>query len=149
MIVTKKEHLGRYAAVHPAFARVAEVLEEFVKNPPALGRIEIDGDTLFANSQSYTPRLRDGKFEVHRKYIDVQFLLSGREEIDVCDLSDLTETDPYKGEIEASFGVADTYSTVVLRAGELAILFPEDAHRPGITSEACGEVRKIIVKVAL
>lgn len=52
---------------------------------------------------------------------------------------------------KTTFGLYETpeqCTNVVLRAGDLAVLAPEDAHKPGCTlgSEPC-HVRKIVVKV--
>ena len=50
------------------------------------GHYEIDGCEVFANIQSYQTKL-DAKYEAHRKYIDIQYMIDGSEKIGVTALS--------------------------------------------------------------
>ncbi len=115
-----------------------------------LGRVDIEGDEVFANVQEYnTVPSADKQMEAHRRYYDVQFVVEGEELLQYAPLEGLKEASPFD---EASdFGLYETPATcsdVVLHAGDLAILAPEDAHKPGCTlgANAC-HVRKIVVKV--
>ncbi|HEY2574566.1 MAG TPA: YhcH/YjgK/YiaL family protein, partial [Verrucomicrobiaceae bacterium] len=72
---------ARYESLSPRFARAFDFLRT-VDGTQSLGRHEIDGDQVFALVQSYaTKPVEEALFEAHRKYIDVQFLFSGRETI--------------------------------------------------------------------
>ena len=116
----------------------------------AHGRNEIDGDDVFANVQEYdTVAASEKQLEAHRGYYDVQFVVSGQELLQYAQLNGLPECQPF--DEENDFGLYETpeqCTNVVLRAGDLAVLAPEDAHKPGCTlgSEPC-HVRKIVVKV--
>ncbi len=51
----------------------------------ALGRHDLDGDDLFALVQEYTTRAADEcVWEAHRRYIDVQFVVTGAERMGVA-----------------------------------------------------------------
>lgn len=114
-----------------------------------LGRNEIDGDDVFANVQEYTTVPADEKqLEAHRRYYDVQFVVRGQEIMQYADLAGLPETQPFNEQDD--FGLYETPATVsdvVLRAGDLAVVAPEDAHKPGCVFGAPTPVRKIVVKV--
>ena len=59
------------------------------------GKQFIRGDRLFAGVDCYATKSRDiAKLETHRKYIDIQILLSGEEVIDVYPRSELTVNEP-------------------------------------------------------
>src|SRR5262245_24247066 len=51
-------------------------------------RIELDGDKVYAMIQHYNTRPKEqGKWEAHRKYIDVQYVAEGQELMGYADLS--------------------------------------------------------------
>ena len=87
--------------------------------------------------------------EAHRGYYDVQFVVSGQELLQYAQLDGLAECQPFDEENDFGLYEAPKECTdVVLHAGDLAVLAPEDAHKPGcaLGSEPC-HVRKIVVKV--
>jgi len=121
--------------------------------PP--GRHDIDGDRVYALVQDYTPLDPAGRrFESHRRYIDVQYVHSGREVVYWTPTSRLAAA-PYSDQNDATLyddplsGVGAT--PVGLEAGSFGIFFPEDAHMP--CCRWAGEqgadepVRKVVVKV--
>lgn len=112
------------------------------------GRIELDGNRLYVLVQEYTTKpLVEGKWEAHRRYLDVQYMLSGSERIDFALLNTmkLGEYFPEK-DFQAMSGSG---STLNLTAGSFAVFFPQDAHMPGLTIEAPTKVKKVVVKCEL
>jgi YhcH/YjgK/YiaL family protein len=148
MIYAPLSEMRRYEAVHPLMAKAIAALESFAKNPPGNGRNEIEGELLFANVQTYSPKAKRGIFEAHRKYIDLQFLLEGEEKIDVEDISRTEVSIAYDPASDYEAHTAPTYSTLRLKKFDCAVLFPEDVHRPGVKA-ASDTVRKIVVKIAV
>lgn len=114
-----------------------------------LGRTDIDGDAVFANVQEYDTVPAEKKhLEAHRRYYDVQYVVAGEEVMQYAPLAGLDPVIPF--DEEADFGLyltPDTPSTLVMRAGDVAVLAPEDAHKPGCALGAPQHVHKIVVKV--
>lgn len=114
-----------------------------------LGRVDVDGDEVFANVQEYDTVPADLKqMEAHRRYYDVQYVVEGEELLQHAPLEGLAPA----GEFDEAddFGLFFTPkapSSVVLRAGDVAVLAPEDAHKPGCSTGAPARVRKVVVKV--
>lgn len=141
----------RYAPLHPRFARAFAFLES-VTTATADGRHDIDGDDLYALVQRYQTRPPAGmKLEAHRRYIDIQFLGSGREVIHWSPLATLSEvTLPYDPAQDVSlFAAVAPTVPVRLTAGQFAILFPDDAHGPCCAWDEPEDVLKVVVKVAV
>ena len=120
-----------------------------LQNEKEIGRYELE-DGAYALVQSYETKLREnGKYEAHREYIDVQLLLSGREIIAVEPL-EVMHTHPclcpYAPDIEL-FAANDDGTDYVLSTGDFIILYPEDAHMPGLTVDEPASVRKVVVKI--
>ena len=115
------------------------------------GRIEIDGDQVYASIQVYEthPPLEEVRFEVHRKYIDIQYVASGEEVMGWAPASILRDTTAYDPGKEMWFGTlrANEMTPVRVTAGQAAVFFPEDAHAPTIACSKPVKVKKILVKV--
>lgn len=128
---------------------------EFIKNTDLLnlpeGRYEILGDEIFANVQNIQTKAKeDKKWEVHRKYIDIQYVISGYECMGYGILSDFSEvTEKYDGEKDVEFLNGDKFNFVNVQEGEFVIFYPQDVHAPMLSVDKTSAVKKVIVKVAL
>ena len=114
-----------------------------------LGRNEIQGDDVYANVLEYdTVPACEKELEAHRDYFDVQFVASGEELLQFADCEGLETVQAYdEADDYCLLKTPEPVTSIVLRAGELAIFAPEDAHKPGCAlGEPC-HVRKIVVKV--
>ena len=90
----------------------------------------------------------EGKFEAHRKYIDIQAVLKGKEIIGYANIDSLKENVPYKEDI-VFFETPDDYNEVKLQDGMFTVLFPEDAHMPLLDYNGKNDVVKIVVKIKI
>jgi len=150
MIADDLSNWRRYeglAHLKPAF----EFLEGQTEVCLGSGRIEIDGDRLFALVQAYTPGpAAEGRFETHRRYADIQFVSRGREMIGCAPADQLEVESPYDPEKDVAFyALPKTFSQLALSDGCFAVFYPEDAHMPGRRLDSDDQVCKIVVKVLL
>lgn len=117
------------------------------------GKYPIDGDSIFAIVSRYTPRpLNDCKAETHVKYIDIQFVVSGKERLGFAPWSDSHAVleDCRAGRDAIFYRTVHQEDFVDLKPGMYAVLFPWDVHRPGcLEGESGGEVLKVVLKIAL
>ena len=116
------------------------------------GRVDIDGDRVFALVQRYeTVRTEAPMFEYHRKYIDVQFMAKGEEVIGWAIAETMKITEAYDEKKDICFGTVKKgkLTPVLLQAGEVAVLWPEDAHAPKLAADDPIQVMKIVIKVAV
>lgn len=120
------------------------------REPGYFERIAIDGDRLFAMHQAYhTKPVEEARYEAHRRYVDLQYIAAGSERVRLETLERLFEEEPYDSDRDVAFYRLEGGMDLVLRAGMVAIFFPEDAHAPCLDSEGKGIVRKSVIKVAL
>lgn len=126
----------------PAHARIGRILAGVTE------RVELSGGT-FALEQVYEARLRpDGFFESHHKYADVQVIVAGEELMEVEDVSRLVVSQPFLPERDlVKYADTAVASVLRMRAGDIAVFFPEDGHMPSLRWRAPGLVRKTVVKV--
>lgn len=112
-------------------------------------RYDIDGDNLYASVMEYvTKNEEDAKYEAHRKYIDIQYVISGAEVMGVAPLSALKEvTEPYDGSKDVGFMTVNDAKLYNATPDRFFIFFPSDIHRPGVKVNQNSQVKKIVVKV--
>jgi YhcH/YjgK/YiaL family protein len=115
-----------------------------------LGRIEL-GDNLFATVSEYFPKDPDTTlFEAHQRYIDIQYVISGREIINIAPLESMTITVPFNAQNDIVFGTVPKSSGLKASPDRFFIIFPAEAHRPGIMDGSNNSlIRKIVVKVPM
>lgn len=149
MVLDKLTNASLYAPPGSRLAKAFEFLRRGDLATLANGRYEIDGDKVFALVQSYDTRPREqGKFEAHRKYIDVQFVVAGDECMGYANLAELSVTQEYseKDDYLLAQGRADY---VRVHPGMFTIFHPQDAHIPCMAVEKPSPVKKVVVKVAV
>ncbi len=153
MIMADLEHVAGQIAPTPNLQRALDFLRQVRGKELPDGKVEIDGDRVFALVQSYeTVAASDPVlFEAHRRYIDVQYVAAGHEVIGCASTDRLTITADYDEAKEAWFGTLQAADTTFVRlaAGELAVLYPTDGHAPRLAAGAPAAVKKIVVKVAV
>ena len=146
MIFDSLKHCGKYAGFEQAFAFIQKAIAE---NLPE-GRYDIEGDSLYAIVQEYTTKPKgEGKFESHKRYIDIQCMVSGVEVMAVTELSKMKPITAYDEEKDVAFYADyDMAVKAVLEAGEFGIFFPWDAHKPSLAyRDNPSAVKKIVVKI--
>jgi len=132
MIFDSLENAEIYYGLGEKFQKAFEFLKTTDLENLPLEKIQIDGDDIFAIPQKYsTKEESEGKWEAHRKYIDIQYLVSGSENIGFVLVDYLEELEPYDDEKDVEFfsGEGDY---VQIHDGEFVVFFPDDAHKPGL-----------------
>jgi YhcH/YjgK/YiaL family protein len=114
------------------------------------GKHEIEGDRLFAVVQRYRPKApAEARWEVHRKYIDVQYVAGGAERIGYAPLrADTPVEEAYDAARDAAF-YRPAGVLLPVPAGSFAVFTPHDIHAPGLLPDPAsdgGEVLKVIMK---
>jgi len=112
-------------------------------------RYDIDGDNIFAPVSEYiTKNEEDAKYEAHKKYIDIQYVISGSEQMSVAPLSSKVDIlEPYDETREVEFMTVSKSSHFKATPERFFIFFPSDIHRPGVKIGENSQVKKIVVKV--
>jgi YhcH/YjgK/YiaL family protein len=148
MILSPLADAGRYAALHPLFAKAFEYLRTTDLNALPEGRHAILGEDLFILAQQRPGRPQaEAKLECHRRYIDIQLVLEGDEEMGWRPVAECTQPQAdYDEARDIRFFDDAPASWVRTPAGAFCIFFPEDAHAPLVSA---GMMRKVVVKVRL
>jgi GAF domain-containing protein len=148
MIVDTLDHLELYEHLHPGFGKALRLLRDTDFSDKEDGvNYELEGKKLFYFLGTDESRMVNDTPEAHTRYIDIQFHISGRSCIDTAPLESMTEEVLPRPQGDTCFYHGGDCSRVLLEKKRFAVLFPWDAHAPGI---AVGEPelgRKCVVKV--
>jgi biofilm protein TabA len=148
MIFDDLRHAHRYASLHPAFATAFAYLEAFDgKTPDGSHALALGCEARVMSYRTEAAETR--RWESHRRFIDIQFVVSGRERMQVAEVGSLHDATTYDAANDVSFYSAAATGASELRVGvgEFTIFFPHDGHRPGIALGAPADIRKIVIKV--
>ncbi|MBI5178274.1 MAG: YhcH/YjgK/YiaL family protein [Nitrospinae bacterium] len=150
MILDSLENGSRYFPARSAMRAGLDFINKARAENPPDGRYDLDGENLYAIIQSYaTAPVAEKLPESHRKYADIQSLLSGEEAIGWHPVEKLEVDTPYSEEKDIMFyRNAHGETLLLLVPGLFAVFYPHDAHKPGCSIDAPRDVRKIVVKVA-
>lgn len=147
MILDAVTSFERYLPLHPAFKKVVNYVRITSLDTLPLGRHTIEGDAIYVNVETYVTQ-EEKKIEAHRRYLDIQMVLSGQENIGWVPLAQTQEHIPYNAEKDILF-VRGTTSLLQATPGIFFMFFPEDAHQPGLQIQEPLTVKKAVFKILL
>jgi YhcH/YjgK/YiaL family protein len=148
MIFDTLENAKKYETLHKNFPKAFQFLQQAGLSELAEGKYPIDGDAVFAIVAKDQGRSKEGaQIEIHNKYIDIQLVLRGTDEMGWRSRTTCMEAvAPYDPEADIQFFTDPPTTWFVTQPGQFAIFFPEDAHLPLI---ACDIIHKVIMKIAV
>jgi YhcH/YjgK/YiaL family protein len=111
------------------------------------GKYPIDGENVFAIvTEGPTKDTSQTKWEAHKIYQDIHFVIDGKEKIGIAPVASAVNIIPYDtakdiGYYEAKGNYYESDKNVFF------IVFPQDAHRPGIKVDGFAMEKRIVIKV--
>jgi YhcH/YjgK/YiaL family protein len=115
-----------------------------------LGKQELDGQRLFVSIDEYTTKDKsETRYESHKKYIDIQYIIDGEELIGLTTPDNVNVTEPYNEEKDIAFYAFEGGDDIKVTPGNFVVFFPDDVHRPVMKANANSKVRKIVVKILM
>ena len=113
------------------------------------GRHDIRGDELFVNIVEYETTKPENRFwEAHKDYLDLHFLLDGKEQINLNFLKNMTLGDYIKEEDYQKIE-GDKNSSGILCQGDFLICYPNDGHMTAIAADEPQKIKKAIFKIKI
>lgn len=125
-------------------------LEEQDVEELSVGNYELRGTSLYIEIQEKeTVDRKQTWLESHKRYIDVHVVIKGKEQIGYKLIDKpLTIHKDYDADKDLIlYENPEDESSLILNPGELAIFYPEDAHRPGCTVHGKDYLKKAVIKI--
>lgn len=147
MIFDSIKQLSAYRGMLPAIAAVEAFLRDNDIEALEAGKIRLGGG-IVCNVNRYEPK-PESKWEVHRNYIDLQYVVRGAETMVYAPIDCGCAAGDYQAEKDVQFfGDAHRAVTMNFRDGDFALFFPQDIHMPGLKNEETdGEILKLVFKI--
>ena len=148
MIVDRIENLKLYIPYNEKLRVVCDYLEHTDIYALEAGRHEV-GEGVYVMVNAFTPKdPAAARWETHRKYIDLQYLIEGDEAMGYLPLCEVEEAeyDEVKDVSHPAPRAGAKMSVASLETGCFAFLEPRDAHRPSAKLHA-EAAKKLIFKI--
>lgn len=147
--INKKEFAISYFKHKERWDKAFKFLKDSDLANMELKRYDIDGDLVYAPLSEYlTKNEEDARYESHRKYIDLQYVVSGKELIGLAPASEQLEIlEPYSDTKDIMFMTVGHGEKHQALPDRFFLFFPDDLHRPGLKDGENSPVRKVVVKI--
>lgn len=150
MIVLDKEHISKYLGMDARLDDGLKMIADGLVENQTDGKY-VDSDRMYHSIETYqTKAHEDARWEAHDRYIDIQYLRAGQERIDVLvSRAGLKETERNEDADLMFYESEDSVNgnQVYMKAGMLAVFYPDDVHRPGVCLDQTETVEKIVFKI--
>lgn len=139
-------------AFHPVIQKAVQYLRDNEVATLSPGKYEIEGADMFALVQDpVTVPISEQKSEHHAKYIDLQYVVAGEEEVMVV-ARQSERNQPIVNELEsqdyALYDQVEGEMQLYLKPGMFVVLFPNDLHRPNCSRKGdAASLRKVVIKI--
>ncbi len=150
MITANIKNAERYFGVNPNFESAFNFLKTLNKDS-ASGDFEFENFSGGISVLQKSDTSDDGgkrMLEAHRDYLDIHYVIEG------CELMGYANADSLKAETE--YNKEDDYlllsgdmNKFVMHEGDFCIVFPEDAHLPGMCAKDSEHLKKAVIKIKL
>ena len=147
MIYAKLSDAKAYMGIHPRLDRALALLTEDFLATVGTERQSLEGDALFVTRFDVSTSADETRsFEYHRRYLDIFTLAKGAERVDIAAPGEL-EVTVQSGDFWGCKGTAE--QSVTLTPGSFLVLFPGDAHRPGMAAAELEDISRIVFKILI
>lgn len=148
MIIDKICNLERYNGILPSLSVVEQIFKSTDWLGVQEGQYKTDDSRVRYNVFSYdTVSYSSEKAEFHDQEIDIQFIISGSEKMELSPLMNEEIVVPYDAGKDAGF--VRNERNVVYYAGTdtFALFFPYEPHAPSLKIFGKEKVKKVVFKV--
>jgi YhcH/YjgK/YiaL family protein len=133
----------------PLLQKAIETVSSMDLSSLKKGRNEVEGDDIYINVMEYQTTDPENRiWEAHRGYLDVHFVIEGKEYMQINPLSKMN-CQEYQPESDYVPMTGPSGEQVLLQQGEYIVCFPEDAHKTGIKADDPQTIRKAVMKVRI
>lgn len=151
MIYDVKKNLSQYRGLGEKLNCAIEYLLNTDFSKMGTGKYPVDDEKVFALVQMPETRPREqARWESHKNYIDIQYMLTQSEIIGFQNKDNLTEEVPYSVKNDITFYHDNGKGFFpILVPDSFVICFPWDAHMPLLCTDQPKKIKKVVMKVQI
>lgn len=132
----------------PIFNKIFEDLSKITSETP--NGVYKDNEDYYFKVMSYKTNEESKVIESHKKEVDIQILLEGKERINIYNSNSVEVTQAYDADSDCQFYKKNGLPLVEinLEPNYMAVFFPQDIHEPTLAVDNKLEVlKKIVIKI--
>ncbi|HPB17145.1 MAG: YhcH/YjgK/YiaL family protein [Clostridia bacterium] len=148
MINGNIEGLGISSCMDDYLLKAIEIMKKLsIKSP--LGKVAVNGDDFYYTVMEVEVNpVNEIKFEMHKKYIDIHYLIKGNEKIGVANGRKLGILVPYVEEKDCAICKDGEFMSIIaMEEKDFCVIFPYEAHKPGGMNNEFGKIKKAVFKI--
>lgn len=147
MIFDNIKNISSYFSLGQKIEKALKYLSETDLINLESGEYEIDGKNIYAIVSEYqTKPLTSGKWESHKKYADVQYIVNGVEKFGLSESKKTIVLNEYDEDKDITIHKGEG-QFINVEENHFVIFFPGEIHMPGIAVNIPKPVKKVVVKV--
>lgn len=146
MIIDRLDNSHLYTSINPKIEIGLKYIKSTNFNLLAEGFYDIKDGIFAIVSEYHSKEKLECKPEAHRKYIDIQYIIQGKEFIGYTPLVKQEVLIDYNSDQDVIFYKA-TCSFSEITQGMFAIYFPTDIHQPCVKVDESIAIKKVVVKI--
>ncbi|MGL4998718.1 MAG: YhcH/YjgK/YiaL family protein [Fusobacteriaceae bacterium] len=148
MIFDKLSNITQYKGISSNLDLAIDAILKGDYLKAEIGKHEVFGEEVFFNAMEYlTKNLEDCFFETHKKYLDIQMIVKGEENIGYSDIEELEITVPFNAEKDVEKQSGASQNIFKMKEDNFVIFFPEEPHMPCIKTNENKEIKKVVFKI--
>ena len=142
MIICPWKDIKKYASLLPGIEEAFDAVNALKSHEAATYQLSGGNRFFVAVGTTKAPDVA----EAHRKYLDIQYIVKGKEVMGWADLAACTPANDFNEEKDIGMYTGDfTFHTIP--EGICYVAFPEDVHMPGRHLDVPNDFVKIVVKL--
>jgi len=149
--MNQKEFERQYSLNQNDWDKAFQFIRENDLSKLAPGKYPLTDNGAYVMVQdSYLDPSKQGRFENHKKFIDLQYVFDGKAILYYCPMSDVVErsTEYSDAKDVEFFNLSKTCQAISMDSSQYIILFPGDAHMPDRPAPgSSNHIKKIVVKI--
>lgn len=148
MIADKLDHIHLYRVPVDGLEQALAWLEGTDTLNLGPGRYPLgDSGAVAILAEAVTVPADEEEWEAHRRFADLQVVLSGEERMGFAPLSAMTPKGEYSAEEDCVL-LEGSGNFMLVREGGFAVFMPQDAHKAMLSTDSGpGKVRKVVFKL--
>ena len=147
MIIDRIERMQQYTRNVPELYEAVKFAERVRKENLPAGKYNMENGFALVQ-EGITRSFDEGDFEAHRKYLDVQIIISGCEYVEYADIKDLKVIVPYDDEKDLAL-MNGSGNPILITQDMFYLLYPGDGHKPCCHAETPFNYKKVLVKIRI
>ena len=142
MIICPWKDIKKYASVLPGIEEAFDAVNALTDYEAKTYPLSNDNRFFVAVGPTKAPDVA----EAHRKYMDIQYIVKGKEVMGWADLAACTPAGEFNEDKDVGM-YNGNFEYITINEGICYVAFPEDAHMPGRHLDVPNDFVKVVVKL--